>query len=304
MLFSLADLPISLVQILILGIVSSSCSLIGLFLFYRRSVMMANAISHSVLLGIVTTFLAQQQLTRLFSPQSSSATLESMPSLPLQWALVASMIMACLTYYTVYILAERFSIPRQASIGIALSAYFALGIVLITVFGRNSHIGIETIMGNIDAASIDDLTSHIAVLCITIAVIFLSYRELICTSFDPSFASSIGFSNHWIEIQLMVLTSCVVVTSFKAIGYILALAFIVGIPLCCKLFLQHQAKISTMLAFSLALSWTVSICAVWIAHLLFLYADLPVSTGGVCAAIILALTLLPKRRRVEEMQPL
>lgn len=295
--FLSVDASVSLMQILTLGIVSSSCSIIGVFLFYRRSAMMANAISHSVLLAIVGTFFLQQKISEFFYSQKTSHHLEGVPSLSLEWALIASLLMACLTYYTVHILGSRFSIPKQASTGIALSAYFSLGIVFITIYGRNSHIGIETIMGNIDAVSTCDLKNNIAVLLITIVTLSLSYKELISTTFDPSFSHSIGISNHWIELQLMALTSCVVVTSFKAIGYILVLAFIVGIPLCCRMLLVQQAKISTMIALCIALSWALATASVAISYLLYLYADLPVSTGGLCVSLLLLLTLIPQKSR-------
>lgn len=294
MLFSLESLSVSALQVLTLGIVSSSCSLIGLFLFYRRATMMANAISHTVLLAIVATCLIQQGVFTLFfkRPVIASVQLDTLPAFSLEWILIASVMMAYLTYFTVQILSSRFKVPIEASIGLALSAYFSLGILLITLFGRNSHIGIETIMGNIDAVSAHDVFWMLVVFIITLSTLSLCFKELITSSFDPLFAQSVGISTEKIELVLMMLTGAIVITSFKAIGYILVLAFLVGIPLCARLFLGKRATMTSMVILSLGLSWGFSAIAVLLAQLIFLCCDFSLSTGGLAVSLILLCSCL------------
>ena len=45
------------------SLVGLSCGLIGVFLILRKMAMMADAISHTVLLGIVSAYLVTQELS-------------------------------------------------------------------------------------------------------------------------------------------------------------------------------------------------------------------------------------------------
>lgn len=275
-------------QGLMLALIGASCSFVGSFLFYRRATMLANAISHTALLGVVLAFFLQgvllkQDLIASTNPTSSAP----LPTLSLALAFVASLFVALLTYATTSFLIHKLHLPHEASIAMVLSAYFSLGILLLSLFARNSHVGIETIMGNIDALAPGDLQLSSLIFFLTALVLVFFYKELLVTSFDLPFAQAVGMSAPSVELVLIFLTSAVVVSSFKAVGYILVLAYMVGLPLLVRLLLGTAAQMQRLLFGVFFASLFLSFASLLTTHLLYLYAGLALSTSGISVTLLL-----------------
>jgi manganese/zinc/iron transport system permease protein len=159
----------------------------------------------------------------------------------------------------------------------------ALGVVLVTCVTRNTHLGVEAVLGNIDALHRHDL-EHICViagvdlLCI---VPFLSRWKLV--TFDPQFAGTQGVRPGIWETFLLLLTALTTVGAFRAVGILLVLSFLVGPVLIARLW-THRLK--QLLLVASLLGMLLSLIGVGLARHLFSVHDLPLSTAGIVSTLI------------------
>src|SRR4051794_16303837 len=111
-------------------LVGLSCGIIGVFLILRRMAMMADAISHTVLLGIVIAFIITRELSGMHM-------------------LVGAVLAGLLTALLVQWLHSR-DIPQDASIGTVFTTLFAVGVILIETSVGNAHLDVQhALMGEI-----------------------------------------------------------------------------------------------------------------------------------------------------------
>ncbi|TDQ42601.1 metal ABC transporter permease [Aureibacillus halotolerans] len=206
--------------ILTAALVGLSCGLIGVFLILRKAAMMADAISHTVLLGIVIAFMITNELN---GPHMA----------------LGAIIAGLFTAFLVQWLQSR-GVQKEASIGIIFTTLFAVGVVLISTSIGNAHLDVRhALMGEITfvpwntttipllgEVPIATLTLAI-VLLIVVAVLLLFYKEWKITSFDPALAASLGIPVVVLHYVFMTLVSLTTVASFDAVGAILVVAMLI-----------------------------------------------------------------------------
>lgn len=111
-------------------LVGVSCGLIGTFLVLRSMAMLADAICHTVLLGIVGAFLVTGSLDGIYMFIGAAAT-------------------GLLTAFLVQLLHSK-GVQSDAAIGVVFTSLFAIGVILLSVYGANVHLDIEhSLMGEI-----------------------------------------------------------------------------------------------------------------------------------------------------------
>ncbi|MBS0603571.1 MAG: metal ABC transporter permease [Verrucomicrobia bacterium] len=270
-----SDLASDEVQVLVLALVAISSSLVGTFLVLKKMTMLANSLSHTILLGIVIAYV----ILIPFIPEGEVHS----HSISIQVLLIASLATGLITTLLTQMLTHLLKLQEDASTGLVFTTLFALGIVLVTVFTRNTHLGTEAIMGNVDALHVHDLKLILWIALFDFAVIALLFKEFKITTFDGSFASAQGFSSALFSYLLMVLTSATVIGAFRAVGVLLVLAFLVGPVLTARLF-THRLKKLIILA--VAIGVFASIISVALARHLLSVHHLPLSTSGLAATVL------------------
>ncbi len=269
------------IQLLVLLAVSVGCCLIGNFLVLRKMAMLANSLSHTILLGIV----GAQAFWLFFLRENASETYAL--SLPL--LLLASLISALLTAWLTRLVTKKARLEEGAGIGLVFTVLFALGLVSLTLFTRDSHIGVEVVMGNIDALHRDDVALTWSVAAFDFVAIFLLYRVLKITSFDLAFARTIGLPYQLVDALFILLTAATVIASFRAVGVLLVLAYLTGPALTAQL-ISH--RLSAVLGYSIIFSCLSSFIAVALTrHLLTVY-QMALSTSGLAVVIIALLFIV------------
>lgn len=269
--FSLASDEI---QIAVLVGLSISSALVGTFLVLRRMTMLANALSHTVLFGIVCAYLV---MTYFFQAQGPYKTL-SIPIL-----MLAAFGTGLLTTFLTEFLTRVMKVQEDASIGLVFSMLFALGIILITLFSKNVHIGTELVMGNVDALQKADVKGIFAVLGINIALFLLLFNGFKITAFDPQLAKALGFSPVFFNYLLMVQTSLTAIGSFRAVGVLMVLAFLV-IPVLTARLLTHS--LSMLIILSAACGSLASLLGVAISRHVLTCFGVGLSTGGIVVVVM------------------
>ena len=280
----ISELASDEVQVLVLALVAFASAIVGTFLVLKKLTMLANSLSHTILLGIVIAYL----LLIPFIPYQESHA----HSISIQVLLIASFATGLITTLLTQLLTHVLKLQEDASVGLVFTTLFALGIVLVTIFTRNTHLGVEAIMGNVDALHVHDLKLIFWIALVDLACIVIFFKEFKMTTFDPGFASASGFSSPFFNYLLMVLTSATVIGAFRAVGVLLVLAFLVGPVLTAQL-LTHRLK--KVLVLAIAFGLVAAFFSVALGrHLLSVY-HLPVSTSGLVTTVlggVYCLTLL------------
>ncbi len=255
------------IQMGTLSCIAICCGLIGPFLVLKKMAMFANSLSHTILLGIVISFLllggvVLSDFSHLFVG-----------------ALIAAIFTAILTEGLV----KWFNLAEDASVGLVFTVLFALGIVLSTLFLKDVHLGIESVTGNADALSLDDLYHALLLVFLNAMTIFIFFRQFRLSSFDPNLAKVLGIPEGVFRFLLLFLVAATCMIAFRAIGVLLVLAFLVGPYLTATLFC-HRLK--HLLFWSSFIGIGASVFGVALSRHILTEFDLALSTGGIVVCLI------------------
>ena len=205
------------------ALVSISCALLGCYLILRRMAMVGDAISHAVLPGIVVAFL--------LSGSRDSVTM-----------LVGAGLIGIVTTFLIEFLHKKARLQTDASIGVTFTWLFAVGVVLISLFAGKVDLDQDCVLyGEIayvpldlwitaDGTIMGPRTLYVvgAMLILILVFVFLAYKELFLTTFDPAYAAAIGISTTVWHYFLMGAVSATTVASFEQVGAILVVALLIA----------------------------------------------------------------------------
>ncbi|MHA6166223.1 metal ABC transporter permease [Bacillus mojavensis] len=239
-------------------LVGVSCALIGTFLVLRRMAMLADAISHTVLLGIVGAFLVTK----------------SLDGIPM---FIGAAVSGLLTAFLVQLLHSK-GVQSDAAIGVVFTSLFAVGVILLSVYGANVHLDIEhSLMGEIAFVPWNTVTIFgvdigpkafwmlVAVLLFNITMVSVCYKEFKIASFDPQMALAIGIPVMLIHYLQMGMLSLTTVASFDSVGAILVVAMLIVPPAAADLLTDRLLYMLIISAVIGGLSALLGyICATWL----------------------------------------
>ena len=223
---------------------SLSCALLGNFLLLRRLSLMGDAISHSVLPGIVIAFLVTG--SRLALP-----------------VFIGAAIAGVVSVVAVELVHRLGRLDTGASMGVVFSIFFATGVLLIEQAAARSvdldaecllHGQLETIfwyppgtlreffsLSTLDLIPGELLTS-LSVFVLSSLFVGLLYKELALAAFDPGLATALGFRAPLLHMLTMIFLAASVVASFEAVGSILVIAMIICPPACARMFTDRLSR--------------------------------------------------------------
>jgi manganese/zinc/iron transport system permease protein len=180
---------------------AAACALIGSFLLLRRMAMMADAISHAILPGLVAGYVLARGPNLVLGALGAAAA-------------------GLTTVVLVELLLKSGRVKQDAAIGLVFPAMFALGTFLVTKYFANVHLDADAILyGEIAFAPFDLLIigdrsygpQPLWILggltAINLVFILLFYKELKLTTFDGAFAATIGLAPAIMHYALMTMVS-------------------------------------------------------------------------------------------------
>lgn len=277
-------------MILLTGaLVGTSAALLGCFLVLRGNAMLTDAISHSIVLGIILVWLLTGQISG-----------------PVQ--VIGAALTGVLTVVLSELLARSRLVKMDAAIGLVFPALFAAGIILISIHARDVHIDVDTVLlGEIGfvwlntvplfgvAVPVSVVTLG-AVLAVNLVVVLALWKELKLATFDPGLAAALGFLPGVLHYAVLTLTSVTAVAAFDAVGAILFITFVI-VPPATAYLLTRRLWVMVVLAVALA----IAACAVGYV----LARQWNVSIGGMMASMTgvwftLALLFAPGRGLVAQ----
>ena len=242
---------------LIAVIVAAACALPGVFLVLRRMALMSDAISHSILLGIVVAFFAVESLTSPLLIVGAAAT-------------------GVLTVWLVELVHRTRLVKEDTAIGLVFPALFSFGVILIARYAGSVHLDIDAVLlgelafapfRRLEIAGIDlgpqALWMMSGIFVLNILFLALFYKELKVTTFDAALAASLGFSPALVHYGFMTLVSITAVGAFDAVGSILVVALMIGPPSAAWLLTD---RLSRMILLSVGIGCLSAIAGYWLAH--------------------------------------
>jgi manganese/zinc/iron transport system permease protein len=209
--------------VLIGALVGVAASLLGAFLVLRRESMLSDAISHSVLIGIVLAYLITGALDT-----------------PLH--VVGAALAGLLTVWLTDVLVRSRRVKSDAAIGLVFPALFAVAVLLINVYARDVHLDTDAVLlGEIGFAWLDvvrlgplevarSLLTMLVITLVNLAFVVFLYKELKLATFDGMLATALGFRPGLVGYGLLALVSVTAVGAFDAVGAILFVAFVIVPP--------------------------------------------------------------------------
>lgn len=272
------------IQILVLAGVSASSALVGTFLMLRKMTMLANSISHTILIGIVMAFLWTTH-----SSAAGESPERAYEAINIRAMLIASLIMGLVTAFLTEMLSKGARLQEDASTGLVFTSLFALGVIALTVLTRNAHIGTEVVMGNVDALQLTDCNLVYLVLGMNVLLFVLFFKEFKITTFDPGLSRALGISSIFFNYLLMAQVSATAIGAFRAVGVLMLLAFITGPALTSRL-ITHDLK--KMILLAVAFGALASISGVALSRHMLTVHGIALSTAGIVVCIILFLYLI------------
>jgi manganese/zinc/iron transport system permease protein len=201
--------------------VALACALPGVFLILRRMALAGDAISHSVLPGIVVAFLFTGSLDSPLLVAGAAAS-----------GLVVMLVIEGLH--------RGAGIREDAATGIAFTAFFALGVLLLRNYAGKVDLDPDCVLfGSLETAVHGERWEIAGLAIPRVAAsgmlasagvslfLLLGFPALLISSFDPGHARTAGFRPSWTNVALMAVTALVVVVAFQAVGAILAVALLI-----------------------------------------------------------------------------
>lgn len=270
---------------LIAVLVSVGCALPGCFLVLRHLSMVADAITHTLLLGIVVAFFITQDL--------------SSPLL-----IVGAAVVGVGTVWLTELLGNTKLVTEDAAMGIVFPLLFSIAVILISKYAGSVHLDTDMVLlGELAFAPFDrmvmggvDVGARLAyvsgaVLVVNVAVIVLFFKELQLATFDPLLAATMGFWPVGIHYGLMLLVSLTAVASFEAVGSVLVIGFMIGPPATAYL-MTH--RLGVMLVLSGVLGGISAVIGVWLAY--WLDVSIAGSIAVVIGMVFAVVAVVTKRR--------
>jgi len=242
---------------LIASLVAIACAIPGTFLVLRKMALISDAISHSILPGLVLGFFITHDL--------------GSPLL-----IIMAALSGVLTVVLVEFIQKTRLVKEDTAIGLVFPALFSIGVIMIDKNAKDVHLDIDVVLlGELAFAPFDRLMLSGmdlgpkslwvigVILIITIGLLLAFFKELKLSTFDVGLATTLGFSPVIIHYGLMSVASVTIVGAFDAVGAILVIALMIA-PAATAYLLTTDLK--KMLWLSILFGVFSAISGYWFAH--------------------------------------
>ena len=212
--------------LIVATLVGGLCGLIGAYVVLRRMSYIGHGLAHAIFGGAVTSYV----LSINFFLGASL------------WGFVSALLINLTT--------RRRGISADAAIGIVTTASFAFGVALISRFRGFTRSFDAALFGNVLGITQADVAAIAAVTLLAAAALFVGYKHLLFTTFDPDVARFYGVPSGWTDAAFSLLLAAVIVVSLRVLGVTMIAAAIVIPPVSARLLTDDFSR---MLALSVAI---------------------------------------------------
>ena len=204
----------TLITILVgMAFLGATAAALGVFVLLRGQSLMGDTLSHAALPGVAGMFLLTQSKN---------------PLLLLVGGVVSSVIGTLL----VWVITSRTHLKQDAALGLVLSVFFGLGLMLLTIIQKlpiaNQAILSTYLFGNASTMLYQDLWAIIGIGIVVAVTLFLCWKELTLLTFDPAYAQANGYSRVFADVVLTGLLICLIALSLQTVGVLLMSSLLIA----------------------------------------------------------------------------
>ncbi|WP_462188718.1 MULTISPECIES: metal ABC transporter permease [unclassified Frankia] len=178
------------------------CALLSCWLVLVGWSLMGDAVSHSVLPGVVIAYI-----------------------LGIPFA-IGALVFGFLSVALIGTIRGTSRVKEDAAIGIVFTTLFALGLVLISITPSQTDLN-HIVFGNILGVSTADLIQIGILAAVAFVILVLKRRDLTLYAFDPTHAHAIGLSPRFLGTLLLGLLALTAVVALQVVGVILVVAMMI-----------------------------------------------------------------------------
>lgn len=193
-------------------LLTASSAIVGTFTFLNKRSLIGDAIAHAVLPGICLGFIVAGTKNPLV-------------------LIIGAFITGWLSLVVVDYISRKTRIKEDTAIGMVLSVFFGIGILMLTVIqksGNASQSGLDHFLFGKAAALVgSDLYAFLIVAIILLVVVYIMFKEFALLAFDKAYARSIGYPVRTLELILTSLIVLAVVIGIQAVGVVLMAAILI-----------------------------------------------------------------------------
>ncbi|WP_110684917.1 metal ABC transporter permease [Salinicola aestuarinus] len=265
---------------LMLGLVSG---MLGSFAVLRKQSLLGDALSHAALPGICLGFLA-----------AGARELGAIMLGALLAGALAALLVLLLTRYS--------RLKTDAALGIVLSTFFALGVVLLThIQGTNnaSQGGLDAFLFGQAAATLrGDLVIMAGVTLLSLILVTGLWKEFKLVCFDPGFARALGMPVLALEVTLTVMIALAVVVGLQIVGVVLMAAMVIAPAVAAR---QWCRRLETMVPLAALFGIVSGISGALVSTLGRGLATGPLIVISVSLLVVVSLLFAPRRGMLWEL---
>lgn len=233
------------------ALVGGTCAFLSAFLMLKGWSLMGDALGHSVVPGVAGAYM-------LGLPYAAGAFFAG---------LLAALGMAFVRSQT--------RLREDAVIGLIFTSFFAAGLLMVSI--NPTSVNVQSIvLGNILAISDEDALQVVIISAVTLAVLLVTWKDLMLTFFDEAHARSIGLSTGRVKVMFFTLLSAAVVAALQTVGACLVIAMVVTPGATAYLLTD---RFSRLVAIAVAIGTGTSFIGAYISYFL------DGATGGVIVSL-------------------
>lgn len=193
-------------------LITVSAAMVGCFSFLQKKALTGDAVAHAVLPGVCLGFILSGTKDPVFLVTGAFAT---------GW----------LSLLFVDKIVEKSKIKEDTAIGLILSVFFGLGVLMLSVIqhsGNANQTGLESFLFGKAAALVEkDLITFSIICTIIMVTVFAFFKDFMLISFDKPYARSMGVPVKLLDFMLTSLTVLAVVVGIQAVGVVLMAAMLI-----------------------------------------------------------------------------
>lgn len=192
--------------VLVATLAGGLCGLVGVFVVLKGMSYIGHGLSHAIFGGFAASVLLGVNVVL-----GAGA-----------WGVASALMINGVT--------RRRVIGADAAIGVITTASFALGLALFALFGRRGQNFDAALFGSILGVEPAQVWAIGVLFAVLSALVFLYYRPLLFTTFDPEVAAASGVATGWIEVAMMVALAATILAGIQVLGVTLIAAVLVIPP--------------------------------------------------------------------------
>jgi manganese/iron transport system permease protein len=236
---------------LVSALIGAVCGLLSCFVALKGWSLLGDALSHAVVPGVALAWIL---------------------GLPFALGAFASGLLAA---WVMGFIRRNSRIREDAAIGVVFTAFFGLGLVLLTLWPSNIRLR-TIIFGNVLGIAPEDVVQMLIVATGVLLVLALRGRDMMLWAFDATHARAIGLDTRLLQTLLLGCVAAVAVAAMVAVGAVLVIAMLVAPGATAYLLSDRFGR---MMGIATAIGAGSAFLGAWISYFL------DGSTGGVIVSL-------------------